>query len=189
MADAANMDILDVIKDKMNKTLEVLKRELGGLRVGRANPQLLERIMVDYYGTPTPISQMANISVPEPRLLAISLWDASLLKNVEKAILSSDLGINPSNDGKVIRLMFPELTEERRKDLVKVGRGKGEESKVALRAVRREANETLAKQKKNNELTEDDVKLLEKEIQKLTDDFIKEAEGIVSAKEKEILEI
>ena len=137
------MDIIETAQDKMNKTIAVLNRDLGSLRAGRANPKLLDRIMVDYYGTPTPINQMGTVSSPEPRLLVISLWDASMISAAEKAIQKSDLGINPSNDGKLIRLVFPELTEERRKELVKIVRKKAEESKVAVRAIRREANETI----------------------------------------------
>lgn len=139
------MDIIETAQDKMNKTIAVLNRDLGSLRAGRANPKLLDRIMVDYYGTPTPINQMGTVSSPEPRLLVISLWDASMISAAEKAIQKSDLGINPSNDGKLIRLVFPELTEERRKELVKIVRKKAEESKVAVRAIRREANETIKK--------------------------------------------
>ena len=131
------MDIIETAQDKMNKTIAVLNRDLGSLRAGRANPKLLDRIMVDYYGTPTPINQMGTVSSPEPRLLVISLWDASMISAAEKAIQKSDLGINPSNDGKLIRLVFPELTEERRKELVKIVRKKAEESKVAIRAIRR----------------------------------------------------
>ena len=176
-------------QDKMNKTIEALKRELVSIRAGRANPRLLDRIMVDYYGTPTPIAQVGNISSPEPRLLVISLWDASILKDVEKAIMKSDLGINPANDGKVIRLAFPEVTQERRKELVKLAKKKAEESKVAARNIRRDANEMLKKDKKDSVITEDDFADLEKEIQKLTDDTIKKLEEILAEKEKEIMEI
>lgn len=182
-------DVIDVAQDKMNKTIAVLKRDLGGLRAGRANPQLLDRITVDYYGTQTPINQMGTISSPEPRLLVISLWDAKQISAVEKAIQKSDLGINPTNDGKLIRLIFPELTEERRRELVKVIRKKGEESKVAVRAIRREANDTLKKQCKDSEITEDDQKKLEEKAQKLTDNTIKEIDRIVAEKEKEILAV
>ena len=182
-------EIIDATKERMNKTISVLKSELSSLRAGRANPQLVERIMVDYYGTPTPINQLGNLSTPEARLLIISAWDNKAIPAIEKAIQKSDLGINPSNDGKVIRLMFPELTEERRKDLVKVVRKKGEESKVAIRAIRRDTNEQIKKGKKDNELTEDDQKRLEEKAQKLTDDIIKEIDGILAAKEKEILAV
>jgi ribosome recycling factor len=182
-------ELIAITKDKMQKTIAALRRDLSGLRAGRANPQLLERIMVDYYGTMTPISQLANIASPEPRLITISVWDQKNISNVEKAIQKSDLGINPSNDGKLIRLVFPELTEERRKELVKVGRKKGEESKVAIRSIRRDANEQVKKQRKNNEITEDDQKQLEDQTQKLTDSMIKDIDTIIANKEKEILEV
>ena len=181
-------EVIDAALDKMNKTIAVLKRDLGGLRAGRANPQLLERITVDYYGSQTPINQVGNISSPEPRLLVINLWDPKLIPAVEKAIQKSDLGINPSNDGKLIRLIFPELTEERRKDLVKTIKKKAEESKVAIRSIRRDAIETIKKQKKESVITEDDQKNLEKEAQDITDDSIKEIDRIASEKEKEIME-
>lgn len=182
-------DILDATRERMNKTISVLQQELNGLRAGRANPQVLDRVMVDYYGTPTPINQLGNISTPEPRMLVIAVWDQKAIPAVEKAIQKSDVGINPSNDGKVIRLVFPELTEERRKELVKVVRKKGEESKVAIRSIRRDANEQIKKQQKDNELTEDDLKRLEEKIQKLTDELIREIDTIVSDKEKEILSV
>ena len=182
-------EILDIATDKMNKTISVMKQEYNSLRAGRANPQALDRIMVDYYGTPTPINQVGNISVPEPRMLIIALWDTKMIPNVEKAIQKSDLGINPANDGKVIRLIFPELTEERRKDLAKVIRKKAEESKVAVRAIRRDAMEDIKKQKKDNLLTEDDQKKLEEKVQKLTDEKVKEIDTIAQAKEKEIMSV
>ncbi len=182
-------ELIAITKDKMQKTIAALRRDLSGLRAGRANPQLLERIMVDYYGTMTPISQLANIASPEPRLITISVWDQKNISNVEKAIQKSDLGINPSNDGKLIRLVFPELTEERRKELVKIVRKKGEESKVAIRSIRRDANEQIKKQRKNSEITEDDQKQLEDQTQKLTDGMIKDIDTIIANKEKEILEV
>ena len=182
-------DILDNTKERMQKTIAVLKTELGGLRAGRANPQLLDRILVDYYGTPTPIQQLGNVSTPEPRMLLISVWDNKAIPAVEKAIQKSDLGINPSNDGKVIRLLFPELNEERRKELVKVVKKKGEESKIAIRAIRRDANEQIKKDEKDSAITEDDRKALDDKVQKLTDDLIKEIESILAAKEKEILAV
>lgn len=182
-------EILDIATDKMNKTINVMKQEYNSLRAGRANPQALDRIMVDYYGSPTPINQMGNISVPEPRMLIIALWDTKMIPNVEKAIQKSDLGINPANDGKVIRLIFPELTEERRKDLAKVIRKKAEESKVAVRSIRRDAMEDIKKQKKDNLLTEDDQKKLEEKVQKLTDEKVKEIDTIALAKEKEIMSV
>lgn len=182
-------EILDSTKERMQKTIAVLKSELGGLRAGRANPQLLDRILVDYYGTPTPIQQLGNISTPEPRMLLISVWDNKAIPAIEKAIQKSDLGINPANDGKVIRLLFPELNEERRKELVKVVKKKGEESKIAIRAIRRDANEQIKKEEKDKVLTEDDRKELDDKVQKLTDDLIKEIDTILAAKEKEILSV
>lgn len=182
-------DIIDNTKERMQKTISVLKTELGGLRAGRANAQLLDRILVDYYGTPTPIQQLGNISTPEPRMLLISVWDNKMIPAVEKAIQKSDLGINPSNDGKVIRLLFPELNEERRRELVKVVKKKGEESKIAIRAIRRDAIEQIKKDEKDNLITEDDKKLLDDKVQKLTDDLIKEIDSILAAKEKEILSV
>ena len=183
------MDAVELAKEKMGKTISVLKQELSGLRAGRANAQVLERMTADYYGTPTPINQMGNISAPEPRLLVIAPYDPSALKEIEKALQKSDLGINPSNDGKVIRLVFPELTEERRRDLVKVVKKKGEEAKVAIRSIRRDANETIKKQKKNGDITEDDQKIMEEDAQKATDASIKDIDKIIADKEKEIMEV
>lgn len=182
-------DILEITKERMQKTIAVLKTELGGLRAGRANPQLLDRILVDYYGTPTPIQQLGNVSTPEPRMLLISVWDNKAIPAVEKAIQKSDLGINPSNDGKVIRLLFPELNEERRKELAKTVKKKGEESKIAIRAIRRDANEQIKKDEKDSVITEDDRKELDDKVQKLTDDLIKEIDSLLAAKEKEILAV
>ena len=183
------MDAVELAKEKMGKTISVLKQELSGLRAGRANAQVLDRITADYYGTPTPINQMGNISAPEPRLLVIAPYDPSALKEIEKALQKSDLGINPSNDGKVIRLVFPELTEERRRDLVKVVKKKGEEAKVAIRSIRRDANETIKEQKKNGDITEDDQKIMEEDAQKATDASIKDIDKIIADKEKEIMEV
>ena len=183
------MDAVELAKEKMGKTISVLKQELSGLRAGRANAQVLDRITADYYGTPTPINQMGNISAPEPRLLVIAPYDPGALKETEKALQKSDLGINPSNDGKVIRLVFPELTEERRRDLVKVVKKKGEEAKVAIRSIRRDANETIKKQKKNGDITEDDQKIMEEDAQKATDASIKDIDKIIADKEKEIMEV
>ena len=180
---------IEHVRERMQKTIAVLKTDLGGLRAGRANPQLLERITVDYYGTPTPIQQLGNISTPEPRMLIISVWDQKAIPDIERAIQKSDLGINPANDGKVIRLLFPELNEERRKELVKVVHKKGEESKVAIRAIRRDAIEKAKKDRKDNLLTEDDQKDLEDKIQKQTDEHIKEIDSVLAAKEKEILAV
>lgn len=182
-------DIIDNTRDRMNKTISVLKQDLNGLRAGRANAQVLDRIMADYYGTLTPVNQLGNISTPEPRMLIIAPWDAKAIPAIEKAIQKSDIGIHPANDGKVIRLVFPELTEERRKELVKVLRKKGEDSKVAIRSIRRDAIESIKKEKKDNLLTEDDQKRLEEKAQKLTDELIKEIDMIVADKEQEILAV
>lgn len=182
-------EALTKAESKMDKTIANLQKELSSLRAGRANAQLLENIMVDYYGTPTPVTQVGNVSAPEPRLLVISLWDTNMLKEVEKAIQKSNLGINPANDGKIIRLAFPEVTGEKRQELVKEAKKKGEEAKIAIRSIRRDANEVFKKEKKTSELTEDDFNDLEKEAQKLTDDKIKEIDTILAAKEKDILEI
>ena len=177
------------IESKMKKTTEVLKAQLASVRAGRANAAVLDQITVDYYGVATPIQQVASISVPDPRSLMIQPWDGSVLKGIEKAILASDLGINPQNDGRCIRLVFPQLTEERRKELAKQVKKYSEESKVAVRNVRREAIEKFKKQQKASEITEDDYKDIEKDLQKLTDDYIKEVENIADAKEKELFEI
>ena len=176
-------------EDKMQKAISVLKEEYQSIRAGRANPQLLNRVMVDYYGTPTPLPQMANISAPDPKTLMITLWDASMLKTVEKAILASELGITPSNDGKVIRLQVPDLTEERRRELGKTVKQKAEEAKVAVRNIRRDAIEKLKKYKKDGLLTEDDQKREEEAIQKLTDKYVKEVDAVAAAKEKEIMQV
>ena len=176
-------------ESKMKKTAEVLKTQLASVRAGRANAAVLDQITVDYYGVPTPIQQVASVSVPDPRSLLIQPWDASVLKGIEKAILASELGINPQNDGRAIRLVFPQLTEERRKELAKQVKKYGEEAKVAVRNVRRDAIDEFKKQQKASEITEDDYKTIEKDIQKLTDDYIKEVEGIADKKEKELFEI
>ena len=178
-----------IAEGKMEKTVAVLKEELKTIRAGRANPQLLDRITVDYYGTPTPINQIGNMAVPEPRLLTISVWDSQMLGAVEKAIRASDLGLNPSNDGKVIRLVFPELTEERRKSLVKTIGTYGENAKVAIRSIRRDFIEQLKKLKKDVLITEDDQRNGEDEIQKITDKFVKTIGEVLAAKEKDIMEI
>lgn len=183
------MDAIETAKEKMGKTISVLQRDFASLRVGRANAQVLDRIMVDYYGTPTPVNQTGNISSPEPRMLVITPYDPSTLSTIEKAIQKSDLGINPSNDGRCIRLVFPELTEERRKDLVKVVRKKGEDAKVAVRSIRRDAIEAIKKDKKDGNITEDDQKKLEDQAQKLTDEMIKEVDKVIAEKEKEILAV
>ncbi len=174
---------------RMKKTLEALQSEFSSVRAGRANAAVLDQIRVDYYGSPTPINQIGSIASPDPRTLIIQPWDATALKNIEKAIQASDLGINPQNDGRVIRLVFPQLTEERRKDLIKQVRKYGEEAKVAIRNIRRDAVEKFKKQQKASEITEDDYKIVEKDIQKMTDDFIKDVDSITAAKEKELEEI
>ena len=177
------------IENKMEKSISVLKNEFASVRAGRANPSVLNKISVDYYGVPTPVAQIGTVSVPDARTLMIQPWDASVLKELEKAILASDIGITPTNDGKVIRLTFPPLTEERRKEIVKGLYKTGEESKVAIRSIRRDGIEGYKKQQKNSEITEDDLKDIEKDIQELTDNAIKEIDKIVKAKEAEILEI
>ena len=182
-------DIMNTAKEKMQKSCAVYERDMAGLRAGRANPQLLDRIMVDYYGTPTPINQIGNISSPEPRLLVISPWEAKMIPQVEKAIQKSDLGLNPSNDGKLIRLVFPELNEERRRDLTKIASKGAEETKVAIRSIRRDAIEQIKKMKKNSEITEDDQRDAEEDMQKLTDKAIKDVDEIFAKKEKEIMEV
>ena len=174
---------------KMKKTCDALEAQFATIRAGRANAAVLDQITVDYYGSPTPINQVASIATPDARSLLIQPWDGSILKGIEKAILTSDLGIHPQNDGRMIRLVFPPLTEERRLDLVKQTRKYGEEAKVAIRNIRRDAIEKIKKQQKASEITEDDYKNVEKDIQKLTDDFIKEIDKIMSNKEKELKEI
>lgn len=176
-------------KDKMEKCMNVLERDYAAVRAGRANPAVLDKVMVDYYGVPTPINQMAAISVPEARMLVIQPWDASTLKEIEKAINKSDVGINPQNDGKVIRLTFPQLTEEHRKELTKDVAKRGEEAKVAIRNIRRDAMDDLKKMKKENEITEDDQKDGEKKLQDITDDYIKQIEDAAKKKEQEVLSI
>ena len=180
---------IDVAKEKMQKTIAVVKKDLATMRAGRANPQILDRILVDYYGTPPPINQMGNISSPEPRMLVISLWESKMIPNVEKAIQKSDIGINPTNDGKVIRLVVPELTEERRKDLVKQVKKQIEEGKVALRAIRRDALDAIRKMEKKSEITEDDLKDAETQLQKLTYQQVKDLDDIGAEKEKEIMSV
>ena len=174
---------------RMNKTLDSLKSNLNTVRAGKANPEVLSRVSVDYYGTPTPVSQMAAVQVPDPRTLVISPWDATTVKSIEKAILASDIGITPQNDGKVIRLAFPQPTEERRKELTKQAAKMCEEAKVAIRNIRRDANDKVKELKKNGELTEDDVKASDKLVQDLTDKFIKLVDGIGAEKNKEIMAI
>ena len=176
-------------ENKMKKTCEALNTEYATIRAGRANTAVLNQLQVDYYGVPTPIQQVATVSTPDPRSLMIQPWDGSLLKAIEKSILASDLGINPQNDGKLIRLTFPQLTEERRKELVKQVKKYSEDGKVAIRNIRRDAMDDFKALKKANELTEDDLKNAEKELQKIVDDFIKEVDNVTAAKEKELYEI
>ncbi len=174
--------------DKMQKSFDFLKEDLASIRAGRANPHVLDKIKVDYYGTPTPINQVGNISVPEARIIQIAPWDKALIKDIEKALMTSDLGITPSNDGAIIRLVFPELTEERRKQLTKDIKKKGEDAKVAVRNVRRDGNDAL-KKLKGSEVSEDEINDLNDELQKITDKFIKDIDGAVEEKNKEIMTV
>lgn len=183
------LDIHKEAEEKMSKTISVYKEELQSIRAGRANPSLLDKITVDYYGQITPLKQVGSISAPEPRLIAIQPWDASLIPLIEKEILKSDLGLNPSNDGKIIRLVIPMLTEERRKDLIKVVKKNGENAKVAIRNTRRDQNEKLKKMEKDKEISEDDRKSAEDEMQKITDKFILELDEVTKVKEEELMEI
>ncbi len=176
-------------EDKMTKTMEVLKEEYASVRAGRANPHLLDKLRVDYYGTPSPIQSVANISVPEARVIQIQPWESKMIKEIEKAILASDIGITPGNDGKVIRLVFPELTEDRRKDLVKDIKKKAEAAKVAVRNVRRDANDAIKKAAKANEISEDEQKQIEDEIQKMTDKYVTEIDKCTDAKTSEIMTV
>ena len=179
---------LQVYEDKMKKTMANLNGELGTIRAGRANPHVLDKILVDYYGTPSPIQQVANVSVPEARMIQIQPWEKNMLKVIEKAIQTSDLGINPTNDGSTIRLVFPELTEERRKELVKDVKKKGENAKVAVRNIRRDGNEAFNKLK-GSDISEDEIKDLESELQKLTDKYVKEVDKAVETKSKEVMTV
>lgn len=181
-------DRLQQYENKMKKAIEFLEGDYNGIRAGRANPHILDKLRVDYYGTPTPIQQVGNVTVPEARIIQIAPWEKSMLKAVEKAIMTSDIGIHPSNDGNVIRLVFPELTEERRKDLVKDIRKKAEESKVAIRNIRRDGNDSLKKLGKTD-VSEDEIKQLEDQLQKLTDKYIKEVDGMMEVKAKEIMTV
>ncbi len=180
---------LAVFEEKMGKSLANLEEEFTGIRAGRANPHVLDKLRVDYYGTPSPIQSVANVSVPEPRMIQIQPWEASMVKEIEKAIMCSDLGINPTNDGKVIRLVFPELTEERRKELAKDIKKKGENAKVAVRNIRRDAIDHFKKVGKEEDLSEDEIKDLEDTIQKLTDEYVAKVDKAVDAKSKEILTV
>lgn len=180
---------LAVFEEKMGKSLANLEEEFAGIRAGRANPHVLDKLRVDYYGTPSPIQSVANVSVPEPRMIQIQPWEASMVKEIEKAIMCSDLGINPTNDGKVIRLVFPELTEERRKELAKDIKKKGENAKVAVRNIRRDAIDHFKKVGKEEDLSEDEIKDLEDTIQKITDEYVAKVDKAVDAKSKEILTV
>ena len=180
---------LKVYEEKMEKSIDALLNEYASIRAGRANPHILDKLTVDYYGAPTPIQQVANVSVPEARMIQIQPWEKSMLKAIEKAILTSDIGINPTNDGTSIRLVFPELTEDRRKELAKDVKKKGDEAKVAIRNIRRDANEAFKKMNKNNELTEDDQKDLESQAQKMTDKYISDIDKAVEEKTKEIMTV
>ncbi|MDR2888457.1 MAG: ribosome recycling factor [Lachnospiraceae bacterium] len=179
---------LQVYENKMKKAYEFLESDYAGIRAGRANPHVLDKLRVNYYGTPTPIQQLGNVTIPEARLIQIAPWEKSLIKEIEKAIMASDIGINPSNDGNSIRLVFPELTEERRKDLVKEVKKKGEESKVAIRNIRRDGNDAFKKLGKG-EVSEDEVKQMEERLQKMTDRYIKDVEKLVEEKSKDILTV
>lgn len=182
-------DVISSAEVKMQKTLTVLNSDLSTMKAGRANPTMLDRIQVDYYGSPCSLTQVANVSAPEPRMLVITPWEKSLLKEIEKAILKSDLGINPSNDGSIIRLLVPELTEETRKNLVKNVKKAGEDAKVAIRSIRRDANEKIKTLKKDGHISEDEVKKAEETVQKKTDQYVKEIDAAVVVKEKEIMSI
>ncbi|MGX9756150.1 ribosome recycling factor [Clostridioides difficile] len=183
------LEIHKQLEEKMNGTIEALKFEFGTIRAGRANAQMLDKIRVDYYGTPTPINQIGAVSVPEPRILMISPWDKSAMHEIEKAIANSDLGLNPSNDGEVIRLSVPALTEERRKELAKKASKASEEFKIRIRNERRDANEKIKKMEKGGEITEDELKKAQDEVQKMTDKFIKEIDTLLAKKEKDIMEV
>ena len=180
---------IKVYDEKMLKTIEVVKANYASVRAGRANAAVLDRIQVEYYGSPTPLNQVAAVASPDPRTLTIQPWDASLLKAIEKAILTSDLGINPNNDGSVIRLIFPELTEERRKDLVKEVKKKAEEGKVAIRNIRRDGNDAFKKLAKTEDVSEDEIKQLEEKLQKMTDKYVKEIDDLMETKSKEIMTV
>ena len=179
----------NIYEEKMEKSLSNLQEDYVSIRAGRANPHILDKIQVDYYGTPSPLQSVANISVPEARMILIQPWESSLIKDIEKAILSSDLGLTPANDGKAVRLAFPELTEERRKDLVKDVKKKGENAKVAVRNIRRDANDAIKKQNKANEISDDEQKQLEDQIQKLTDKYIAKIDGAMEAKSTEVMTV
>ncbi|MBC7075074.1 MAG: ribosome recycling factor [Syntrophomonadaceae bacterium] len=182
-------DVLKDVEEKMKKTIDYFMKELATLRAGRANPAMVDRLMVNYYGEPTPLNQLANITVPEARLIVIQPWDKNSISDIEKAIMKSDLGVNPTNDGNVVRIAIPQLTEERRKELVKVVKKKAEEARVAVRNVRRDGNDMLKTYEKEKMITEDETKRGQEEIQKITDKYINEIDKIMKAKEKDIMEV
>ncbi|MGI5881006.1 MAG: ribosome recycling factor [Syntrophomonadaceae bacterium] len=182
-------DILKESEEKMKKTIEHLTKDLAAMRAGRANPAMLDRIMVDYYGEPTPLTQLANITVPEARLIVIQPWDKTSIASIEKAVMKSDLGVNPSNDGNVIRIAIPQLTEERRKDMVKLIKKRAEEARVAVRNIRRDANDMLKSLEKDKSISEDESKKGMDDVQKSTDKFVKDIDAILAAKEKDIMEV
>lgn len=182
-------EIKEQTTSKMTKSIEALRVELATVRAGRATPSLLEKVMVEYYGTPTPVTQVASVTVPEPRMIVIQPWEENLIKDIEKAIMKSDLGLNPNSDGVAIRLNLPQLTEERRKELVKVVHKKSEDARIVVRNIRRDANDSLKKLEKAKEITEDEIKKATEEIQKLTDKFIKEVDAVMANKEKEVMEV
>ncbi len=182
------MDI-SIYEEKMEKSISSLESEYTAIRAGRANPRILDRIQVDYYGTPSPLQSVANISVPEARMIQIQPWESSLIKDIEKAIMASDIGLTPANDGKVIRLVFPELTEDRRKELVKDVKKKGEAAKVAVRNIRRDANDTVKKESKANEISEDEQKQMEDKIQKLTDKYTAQIDKMIESKSDEVMTV
>ena len=182
-------EIITVSKEKMEKTVQSLSRELATVRAGRANPALLDKVVVDYYGTPTPLNQLSNISAPEPRLLVVQPWDKSAMGTIEKAILKSDLGLTPNSDGNIIRIAIPQLTEERRRDLVKLVKKMAEESRVAVRNIRRDANDEIKRMEKSGDISQDDSRRLQDEIQELTNEYVEKVNEILSAKEQEIMEV
>lgn len=182
-------DVFTSHEDRMKKSVDSLKREYSALRAGRATPALLDRVMIEYYGTPTPVNQVANVSVPEPRMITIQPWDKGMLKDIEKAIMKSDLGLNPNSDGSVIRLNLPQLTQERRTELAKTIHKKAEEAKVAVRNIRRDANDAIKKLEKDKLITEDEQKKAQDEMQKMIDKYVKEIDNVMAAKEKEIMEV
>jgi len=182
-------EIITVSKEKMEKTVQSLSRELATVRAGRANPALLDKVVVDYYGTPTPLNQLSNISAPEPRLLVVQPWDKSAIGTIEKAILKSDLGLTPNSDGNIIRIAIPQLTEERRRDLVKLVKKMAEESRVAVRNIRRDANDEIKRMEKSGDISQDDSRRLQDEIQELTNEYVEKVNEILLAKEQEIMEV